>query len=134
MAQCANCGERLENPRAKYCGDRCRMAFGRRRAEQQPEQNADPNTVQPEQMGDSVRVEPEQPGQNVRVSPPPEQTIPGYGGPDCQCLHCQQRRRSGSRLVINHGPWLSADQLPPGVVNRQSLPGDPDYVGVCAVA
>jgi len=61
----------------------------------------------------------------------PAALIPGFGGPDCACLHCQQNRRSKHPLAINHGPWLPADRLQPGQVNRQTLPGDPDYVGVC---
>ena len=54
--------------------------------------------------------------------------ILAFGGPDCQCRHCQQNRRQGSRHVLNHGPYKSARVLASNELNRVPLPGDPDYV------
>lgn len=61
------------------------------------------------------------------VTPPPH----NFGQPDCQCKHCQQNRHSKNQLNINHGSYKRYDQLAPNGVNRQTLPGDVDYVGVC---
>ncbi len=41
--ECKQCGIELNNPRALYCGDKCRMQYKRRRPEQ-----IDPNRSQPE--------------------------------------------------------------------------------------
>ena len=64
-------------------------------------------------------------------------TIPddwvGYGLPNCACMHCQQNRRSGSRLLINHGPYKNEHELAGNEVNRVSLPGDVDYAGKALV-
>lgn len=59
--------------------------------------------------------------------------IENYGLIDCQCQHCQQVRRSGLKLVINHGQYKPAELLNQNKVNRVSMPGDVDYEGVCPV-
>ena len=51
-----------------------------------------------------------------------------YGQPDCICRHCMNNRAQGNRLTINHGPYKTAAQLKSSEVNRQSLPGDVDYI------
>ena len=63
MNKCLNCNKEI-GLRAKYCSDRCRMAYNR-----QPEQNIH----EPEQTRTDL---PEQPEQNVR--PEPEQTQPEH--------------------------------------------------------
>jgi len=40
--KCLNCEKQLSNPRAKYCSDKCRMAYRRRTRTKAPEQ-IDPN-------------------------------------------------------------------------------------------
>lgn len=40
MTICLNCPKQLNNPKAKYCSDKCRMAYKRRKPEQKPEQMA----------------------------------------------------------------------------------------------
>ena len=56
------------------------------------------------------------------------QSVPAnYGQPDCECYHCRNNRKSGSKLIINHGAYKTAAQLADNEVNRVSLPGDVDY-------
>lgn len=78
--------------------------------------------------------------ENVRpiedVRPEPVRPIlpDNYGQPDCQCWHCKQNssQPKDRQVIINHGPYKTADQLAAGEVNRQALPGDIDYQGaVC---
>lgn len=54
-----------------------------------------------------------------------------YGQVDCDCQHCKSNRATGSRHVLNHGAYKHADQLDGNELNRVTLPGDVDYVGVC---
>jgi hypothetical protein len=54
-----------------------------------------------------------------------------FGLDNCQCQHCKTNRQHDSKLIINHGPAKSYNQLKPGEVNRVSLPGDVDYDGCC---
>ncbi len=56
-----------------------------------------------------------------------------YGQLDCQCMHCQQNRRSDHRLVLNHGAYKPAGQLGRNEWNRVSLPGDVDYDGAAGL-
>lgn len=44
MTKCKNCGKALKNPKAKYCSDKCRMAYNRK-----PEQSGanNPNKDNP---------------------------------------------------------------------------------------
>lgn len=67
----------------------------------------------------------------TKIQDTPEFAIPDYGQADCQCKHCKQNRTNGGKHTINHGPYKTASQLADNEVNRVSLPGDPDYVGVC---
>jgi len=60
----------------------------------------------------------------------PEESIANYGKDDCQCRHCRNNRKNGSKKVINHGPYKKWQYLAPNELNRVSLPGDPDYEGV----
>lgn len=57
----------------------------------------------------------------------PENVIPNYGQPNCQCRHCQTARTNKSKNVINHGSYKTASQLVENEINRVILPGDPDY-------
>ena len=54
--------------------------------------------------------------------------IPNYGEPDCECMHCQQNRRTKPQLLINHGPYKPASQswvfhLANNEINRVTLLG-----------
>lgn len=60
-----------------------------------------------------------------------ESVIPNYGQPDCECMHCQSNRANDNRHIINHEPYKT--DLAANEINRVSLPGDPDYAGVCQV-
>ncbi len=53
--------------------------------------------------------------------------IPNYGRANCECQHCQQNRRQGSKHILNHGPYKDITRLGPNEFNRVSLPGDTDY-------
>lgn len=56
-----------------------------------------------------------------------------FGLPSCQCRMCANVRAKGKDPMarLNHGSWMSANDLPDGMINRVPLPGDADYVGVC---
>jgi len=63
-----------------------------------------------------------------------------YGLPNCECVHCQQNRRMGGKFVLNHGRYMTDDELVEKFretgqrwINRVSLPGDVDYVGICPI-
>jgi hypothetical protein len=68
---------------------------------------------------------------SVATSVIPENVIPNYGQVDCQCRHCKQAKTNRSKNVINHGAYKPDCLLAKDEVNRVSLPGDPDYDGVC---
>lgn len=54
-----------------------------------------------------------------------------YSQPDCQCMHCRQNRRSRHPAILNHGLYKPAAELGSNELNRQGLPGDVDFLGVC---
>jgi hypothetical protein len=68
--------------------------------------------------------------QVLRIQDTPEFSIPNFGQPDCECMHCRQNRRQGSHHILNHGPHKPASELSPNELNRVALPGDVDYTGV----
>ena len=57
--------------------------------------------------------------------------VEGWAGDNCQCGHCRNTRNNGHNRRLNHGAWLSADQLEVSDYdgNRVSIPGDVDYAG-----
>ena len=61
------------------------------------------------------------------------QLVEDWAGPDCQCGHCCNARRHEHKRRLNHGAWLTAEQLEVSDYdgNRVSIPGDVDYVGTC---
>jgi len=70
----------------------------------------------------------------IDTTPPtlePSALPANFGQPDCQCMHCQQNRRSNHKRVLNHGEYKPAALLGKNEINRVSLPGDVDYQGVC---
>jgi len=109
MARCLNCGIEIEG-RGRTCSARCRVAWSRKC-----------NTV----TGESVTPASVTPG-------PVTPAIEGWAGHDCQCRHCRANRTNGGKHAINHGPARPAWALGQGELNRQALPGDPDYTG-CAL-
>ena len=75
---------------------------------------------------------------NAGSNEPPEnvtlnmsQLVEDWAGPDCQCGHCRNTRNNGHNRKLNHGDWLSAEQLEVSDYdgNRVSIPGDVDYAG-----
>ncbi len=50
-----------------------------------------------------------------------------FGQADCECRHCQNNRKNGSRKIINHGPYKTAGELAENELNRVVFPSDPDY-------
>ena len=52
----------------------------------------------------------------VDVSARNTHLIPGYGGPDCVCIHCKQNH--DPKVIINHGPLKSAVKLGCNEINR----------------
>jgi len=64
-----------------------------------------------------------------RLSTKMDELTANYGQPNCECMHCQQNRRSKHPRLINHGPYRPVELLKHNEVNRVSLPGDVDYKG-----
>jgi len=58
---------------------------------------------------------------------PGSEAIPNFGLADCECKHCQNNRKNGSRKVINHGPYKTIGELADNELNRVTFPSDPDY-------
>ena len=56
--------------------------------------------------------------------------ILNFGQPDCECHHCRNNRKTGSKKILNHGPYKTASELAENELNRVALPSDPDYVGI----
>ena len=110
MAKCEMCGTEIE--RGRTCGPTCRQRLHRQSV-----------------TGESVTKQSVTP-ENVTL--PVTHAIPGWAGPDCQCQHCRQNRINGSKHTINHGAYKWFGDLAAGELNRQALPGDPDYAG-CAL-
>lgn len=128
MAKCLQCGKEYEAKRstARYCSAKCRkLAFHKNGKVSVPEVSV-PSTVTPK----GITI-PE--GYQDDTGAVTGQTLPAnFGQIDCQCMHCQQNRRSNHKLLINHGDHKPANQLMKNEVNRVSLPGDIDYDGVCS--
>ncbi len=69
-------------------------------------------------------------GENKEVEFKDCRALPkNFGQSDCECKHCQNNRKTGSKLKINHGPYKPVIALASNETNRVVLPGDPDYVG-----
>lgn len=55
-----------------------------------------------------------------------------YGQPDCACKHCQSMRSNGlfaKGYTLNHRTPKTGQELGGMAFNRQTLPGDIDYIG-----
>ena len=110
MAKCEVCDKEYDAKRAtsKFCSGKCRkLAF------QQNGKVSVPEVSVP------------------KIQDTPEFSIPNFGQPDCECMHCKQAKTNGSKNILNHGPYKPAHLLGKGELNRVSLPGDADYDGVC---
>lgn len=122
MAKCLNCGAEIRqkgNRKRLYCDDKCRMAFSRTAR------------LKPNSQSEQIQSEQSNPGHNVVTPEGVVGEVPAnFGQPDCACLHCQANRKTGGKFIINHGPRKTFDQLGDNELNRVSLPGDVDYVGV----
>ena len=75
---------------------------------------------------------------NAGSNEPPENVtlnmsalVEGWAGDNCQCGHCCNARRHEHKRRLNHGAWMSIEQLVESDYdgNRVSIPGDVDYVG-----
>ena len=61
------------------------------------------------------------------------QTLPdNYGLPDCECQQCQTNRVNGNKHMINHSDCKMRSEMASEELNRVTLPGDVDYLGVAA--
>jgi hypothetical protein len=140
--QCNKAIEQVDGKRAKkYCSQTCKQAFYRKNkdsailAQKQGLENAPESAT----IDDNVTVDNVTPhivtsNRNNTISDKFPLTHKGAAGnDDCVCMHCQQNMRSSNKLIINHGQPKTIDQLGHNEVNRVSLPGDRDYIGVSKV-
>jgi hypothetical protein len=116
ISKCEWCDEPINssgnNPK-KYCTDKCRKAHKRNHASRGL---PNPDT--------STRTNP------TRTVNPDTTSNPGVCTPELPCQHCLMKTVNGSKKIINHGPHIDFDDMPPNTVNRVALPGDADYTGV----
>ncbi len=135
----SKCDNELIGRKKTYCSDRCRKAQSRTETGSKVGQN-ETRTQSRTKVTELVKQVADRGGevlfktvkgkvQDVHITP----AISNFGQSDCQCQHCQNNRAifKGEKYVINHGPYKSAGQLGEKELNRVSLPGDPDYDGVC---
>jgi hypothetical protein len=140
---CLNCGKEIKskgNRPKLYCSESCRKAHKRTKNKdsailtQKPTFKNAPESSVTDDLGPirtnvpPIRtVNPDKilSGHPIRTGQVPD----NYGQPDCQCKHCQNNRNGKLGLTINHAEPVN--QTIKGHVNRVSLPGDVDYVGVC---
>lgn len=128
--KCKQCGINEVEGKQVYCSDRCRKAFARTRPPAHRTYEAKVGHVCPDKSKTDKQV-----GQRAKDAKTLQllgtgEGVVNFGKSDCQCKHCQSNRANNGRLVINHGPYKPVGQLADHEVNRVSLPGDPDYVGV----
>ena len=129
---CRHCGKELEQKEGKkerlYCGDACRMAHKRTKGKsEQPKSEQIKNEQPNPNRRDNLQAT------EVQYIVERAKTIPGFGGPNCECMHCRAIKSNGLNLTINHGPYKPAGELVENEVNRVAMPGDPDYIGVGVV-
>jgi hypothetical protein len=120
MNKCKNCGKDCDKT---YCCGACKVSYHRHK----------PVTVD---VTGSVTVTKEDVTVTDVTEPVTDNVtaLPAnFGLPDCACYHCRQNRSQpeARQLTINHGPAKLACELLPNEINRQTLPGDIDYDGVC---
>ncbi len=137
--KCKNlCGKDLTGRQLLYCSDKCRMQH-KRQAESEQDAPQPERIIPNRSNSDKVEVgqKPDKPplvekaGESFpKIQNTPEFGIPNFGEPDCQCTHCKNNRVYTQQLVINHGAWKPASELGKNEINRVTLPGDVDYVGV----
>ena len=119
MNECRVCGKEISD-RATTCSTACRVKLSR--------QSVTSVTGQSVTLG-SVTVDAAQSVTPLDMS----RLVEDWAGPDCQCGHCRNARRHEHSRKLNHGTWLSAEQLEVSDYdgNRVAIPGDVDYVGTC---
>ena len=108
--------------RQVFCSDRCRKAQSRTDNLDKP--NSDT------QVGQGLtRVERSQAEDFERQCMNASAVLlpTNFGQPDCQCQHCKGDKVKSGKLVLNHGPYKTHDQLAHNERNRQTLPGDAEY-------
>jgi len=157
MAKCLNCGKDVPQTPGKrvrlYCNEACKKAFQRKAklsdngtkaiSGQHNGTGSEANKSIYDKCDWSKLTRDEQEDRWARIKaagcvltggyqPTIADELPAnFGQPDCQCMHCQQNRRSKHPRVINHGDYKLANELVANEINRVSLPGDVDYEGVC---
>jgi len=129
---CLNCGKEViqaGNRPKLYCGDSCRMSHKRSESANKnvPESPILDELCPTRTIVPSIRTA--YPNKILNEQPIRTGALPeNYGQPDCQCRHCQNNIKNNLGLTINHGKRVN--QTNPKHVNRVSLPGDIDYIGV----
>ena len=114
VMKCLNCDNQAVG-RSKYCGDSCKVLWNRKQKSVNRKQG-----ITEQEFTEEVS----------KIYDVPIKLPANFGQLDCECMHCQQSRANNSKLVLNHGPVKSFEQLADNEVNRVSLPGDIDYKGV----
>ena len=120
MNECRVCGKEISD-RATTCGTACRVKLSRQSVTSVTDQSVTtPGNVTP-------NVTPAGSVTPLDMSA----LVEDWAGPDCQCGHCSQSRHNGHNRRLNHGAWLTAEQLEVSDYdgNRVSIPGDVDYAG-----
>ena len=147
--QCKQCNKPLEASRGtkprQFCSDACRKLYKRtldnKRTEQTDistngQEQTDKGSLGPVEPRLSLRSEHGEPNseQKAEIGADAKTEVlssPYPGGPDCECMMCQNYRKAGkSTERLNHGPAMTAEELAKIsrlARNRVALPGDADY-------
>ena len=118
MAKCIQCNTDYEAKRAssRFCSPNCRVKYNRLSVTEDEVSVTDISVTSLSVTEPELSVT----EQSVTEDPYP-------GGPNCQCMMCQQNRTRTKPLIINHGQYKQGFELAENEVNRVPLPGDIDY-------
>ncbi len=132
--KCENsCGTDLSGRQQRFCSDKCRKqslrAATKRNSDKLGRSNSD--KVELGQKSNKIPTDAEMDslcasGEITYIKGKPL----NFGQGDCECKHCQYNRTYGNKFTLNHGKWKNVSGLGRNELNRVSLPGDIDYVGV----
>ena len=136
MNECIVCGVSCQGV---CCSGSCRAKRSRRNMQGKAHAHASKAHAHAQSGGAraerTVEANSDKLGQGMTMTPDglvPDDKLPNnYGEPDCECMHCKSARINNSKRTRNHGAYKPASELKTGEGNRQSLPGDADYIGCC---
>jgi hypothetical protein len=124
--KCKQCGN---ESKTKYCSGKCRSAAYRARTSARPKTEAHAHETSAHAKNERTE------SPELSAAHTANNNLPlNFGLDNCQCKHCQQCRTNNLNVTLWHGKQavvIGSGLIP---LNRVSLPGDIDYIGVCSIA